>query len=69
MHLNGIMLYKIKATNVGSTVEFQCDHAADNSPVVKRIYTAYAGCKAAFNDGCRKAIGLDGCHIKEPRKG
>ena len=60
---------EIKASNVGSTVEFQCDHAADGTPIFKRMYIAYAGYKAAFNDGCQKVIGLDGCHIKGPHTG
>ena len=60
---------EIKASNVGSTIEFQCDHAADGSHIFKRIYIAYARCKTAFNEGCRKVIGLEGCHIKGPYTG
>ena len=47
---------EIKATNVGSTVEFLCDHTADGSSIFKRLYIANAGCKAGFNAGCRKVI-------------
>ena len=60
---------EIKDSNVGSTVEFLCDHDADGSPIFKRLYICYAGCKAGFNEGCRKLIGLDGCHIKGPHPG
>ena len=60
---------EIKCSNVGSTVEFQCDHAGDGTPVFKRLYIAYARCKAAFIEGCRKVIGLDGCHMKGPHTG
>ena len=55
---------EIKCSNVGSTVEFQCDHAGDGTPVFKRLYIAYDGCKATFNKGCRNLIGLDGYHMK-----
>ena len=54
---------------MGSTVKFQYDHAANGNPIFRRMYIVYAGCKVAFNDCCRKVIGLDGCHIKGPHKG
>ena len=60
---------EIKHSNVGSTVEFQCDHVADGTLIFKRLHTAYAGCKAAFIKGCRKLIGLDSCHKKGPHTG
>ena len=60
---------ELKVSNIGSTVEFICDHGPDGTPIFKRLYICYVGCKSGFNAGCRKLIGLDGCHIKGPHFG
>ncbi|XP_022863741.1 uncharacterized protein LOC111383814 [Olea europaea var. sylvestris] len=35
-----------------------------NEQVFKGIYICFSACKAGFRDGCRKVIGVDGCHLR-----
>ena len=37
--------------------------------VFRRMYICLGGLKHGFKLGCRKFIGLDGCHLKSAYKG
>ncbi|XP_022870363.1 uncharacterized protein LOC111389653 [Olea europaea var. sylvestris] len=50
---------EILRTNPGSTVMI-----ALYEQVFKGIYICFNACKAGFRIGCRKVIGVDGCHLR-----
>ncbi|XP_043718151.1 uncharacterized protein LOC122666107 [Telopea speciosissima] len=54
-------------TNPGSMFILQYeDRPMDIStkPVFKRCFVCYKACRDGFVNGCRKFVGLDGCHLK-----
>ena len=61
---------EIKRTNPGSTVVMEAPLDAEvGKPRFKRFYVCLAACKVGFLQGCRKVVGLDGCHLKGPYPG
>ena len=40
-----------------------------NNPQFQRLYLCLAAYKKGWLAGCRRIIGLDGCHIKSPHEG
>ena len=36
------------------------------NPCFERLYVCLGACKKWLKDGCRKLIGVDGCHLKGP---
>ena len=58
--------YELKRTHPGSTVIIDYDerHGVNEPNVFKRIYICLKPLVEGFHAGCRKLIGLDGCHTK-----
>ncbi|XP_022843153.1 uncharacterized protein LOC111366681 [Olea europaea var. sylvestris] len=50
---------EVLRTNPGSTVMI-----ALTGQVFQRIYVCFSACKSRFQQGCRKIIGVDGCHLR-----
>ena len=38
-------------------------------PRFERLYVYLEACKQGFKAGCRKLVGVDGCHLKRPHRG
>ena len=50
-------------TNPGSTAKIQT-LLVDGKRVFEKVYICLKACKDGFIRGCRRLIGLDGCHLK-----
>lgn len=48
---------ELKASDPGSTVEFEVDNDSDGNPIFIRMYICFQGCKASFSH-CRSVIGV-----------
>ncbi|GAA0172108.1 hypothetical protein LIER_26003 [Lithospermum erythrorhizon] len=61
---------ELKRTHVGSTVFAEYDESDEDAyvGVFKRIYACFRPLIDGFKAGCKKLIGLDGCHIKGVHK-
>ena len=55
-------------TNPGSTAKIQT-LLVDGKRVFEKVYICLKACKDGFIRGCRRLIGLDGCHLKGYSKG
>ncbi|XP_060963443.1 uncharacterized protein LOC133032970 [Cannabis sativa] len=55
-------------TNPGSTAKIQTI-LVDGKRVFEKVYICLKACKDGFIRGCRRLIGLDGCHLKGYYKG
>lgn len=51
-------------TNPGSTVKLGVTVNPDEVTYFDRFYTCLYGLKAGWKRGCRRVLGLDGCHLK-----
>ncbi|KAL7177397.1 hypothetical protein ACSBR2_030704 [Camellia fascicularis] len=76
---------EIKKTNLGSFVKINYDNppkpisedeptpkkesTISSNPVFKRIFISFEAMKIGFVNGCRRFIGVDGCHLKGPYGG
>lgn len=61
---------ELKRSNLGSTM--YCDTVYDeetHGEVFQRLYVCLHALRVGFQAGCRKVIGLDGCHLKGPHPG
>ncbi|KAL0287527.1 UNVERIFIED_CONTAM: hypothetical protein Sradi_7123100 [Sesamum radiatum] len=59
---------EIRRTNPGSTVVLGTEDVGGKNKFSK-FYVCFAVIKAGFREGCRKIIGVDGCHLKGPHEG
>ncbi|XP_028962300.1 uncharacterized protein [Malus domestica] len=60
---------ELRKTNPGSTVQMKVMPYDDAHVIFQRIYICLGACKNGFKNGCRKLVGLDGCHLKGVFKG
>lgn len=58
----------LKESNPGTTVKIKLS-SNTRYPQFERLYICFAACKKGWLAGCRRIIGLDGCHIKGPHDG
>ena len=56
----------LKLANPGSITYIKWDDLPEEGlkPVFKRMFWYCNACKKGFSQGCRKIIGVDGCHLK-----
>jgi len=61
----------VKETNPGSLcyIKWQDPAKEGGHPVFFRMFICFEACKRGFVAGCRKLLGVDGCHLKGPYKG
>ncbi|KAL2232618.1 UNVERIFIED_CONTAM: hypothetical protein Sindi_1441800, partial [Sesamum indicum] len=59
---------EIRRTNPGSTVIVGTEDV-DGENRFSRFYVCFLAMKNGFKEGCRKIIGVDGCHLKGPHGG
>lgn len=52
-----MVLVKLHTTYVSNEIQF------------RRIMISFPTLTSSFVNGCRRIIGLDGCHLKEPHRG
>ncbi|KAF7120191.1 hypothetical protein RHSIM_Rhsim13G0125100 [Rhododendron simsii] len=58
---------ELRRSNPGSTVVMDAPLDEETGqPRFNRLYICLAACKSGFIHGCRKLIGVDGCHLKGP---
>ncbi|KAH7861322.1 hypothetical protein Vadar_024596 [Vaccinium darrowii] len=58
---------KLRRSNPGSTVVMDAPLDEESGqPRFNRLYICFAACKSGFIHGCRKLVGVDGCHLKGP---
>ncbi|XP_019237339.1 PREDICTED: uncharacterized protein LOC109217534 [Nicotiana attenuata] len=62
---------EIDRNNPGTSIymKFTDNEMPDKTYRFQRIYLCFAACKEAFNAGCRKIVGVDGCWLKGPMYG
>ncbi|XP_011083912.1 uncharacterized protein LOC105166301 [Sesamum indicum] len=59
---------EIRRTNPGSTVIVGTEDVGRENRFSK-FYVCFSAMKIGFKEGCRKIIGVDGCHLKGPHGG
>ncbi|KAL2245754.1 UNVERIFIED_CONTAM: hypothetical protein Sindi_2843600 [Sesamum indicum] len=59
---------EIRRTNPGSTVIVGTEDVGGENRFSK-FYVCFSAMKIGFKEGCRKIIGVDGCHLKGPHGG
>ncbi|KAL3644998.1 hypothetical protein CASFOL_010178 [Castilleja foliolosa] len=59
---------EIKRSNPGSTVIIGTDQSSGGN-VFDRMYVCFKALKVGFLAGCRRLVGVDGCHLKGPHGG
>ncbi|KAH7836945.1 hypothetical protein Vadar_007736 [Vaccinium darrowii] len=58
---------ELRRSNPGSTVVMDAPLDEESGqPRFNRLYICFAACKSGFIHGCRKLVGVDGCHLKGP---
>ncbi|XP_058198332.1 uncharacterized protein LOC131313848 [Rhododendron vialii] len=56
---------ELRRSNSGSTIVMDAPLDEETGqPRFNRLYICFAACKSGFIHGCRKLIGVDGCHLK-----
>ena len=62
---------EVRRTNPGTTIFMKVEDGTmeKGEHRFERLYVCLQACKEGFKAGCRKLIGIDGCHLKGPHEG